>query len=99
MSRLEKRWLENNNPAAGIYKIDYIISALTSNPYVCIWAFSVLVWFLIEVDLWASHNFNSKHSYGLYAKRVLLSLDTFVKILKTSKNKKSFLKTLYKVYI
>lgn len=70
-----------------------------AQPYVCIWALSILVLFIIEIDLWVAHNFNSKHSYGLYAKRVLLSLTSFVILFKTTKNKNHFLKTLYKFYI
>lgn len=92
-------WLEQNNPAAGIYSWDYCHTVLISHPFVCIWAFSVLIWFAIELDIWIAHNFNSKHSFGLYAKRTLLSLTSFVTILKTSKNKKSFLKSVYKFYI
>lgn len=92
-------WAQKNDPAKGLYTFDYCLNILLAQPFVCVWALSILVFFIIEVDLWLAHNFNSKHSYGVYTKRVLLSLTNIVVLFKTTKNKSQFLKAFYKFYI
>ena len=94
-----KNFLENYNVGNNSYSFDYFLSILTSNPFVCVWGFSLLVWFFLELNVWISHMFNSKHSYGNFSKRNLLFLLVFVKVTLNKKVKINILKSVYKLYI
>ncbi len=91
--------LNSNNVELNNFYIDNFINFVISNPFVCVWALSILVWFFLELVVLTSSFFNFKYAYSFYTKRILLSLNSIILILKKNSNKKNYLKVLYKLYI
>lgn len=56
-------------------------------PFFWVWALSVLIWFFLEVSVWAAHYFNTKHTYVSDSHRLSVF---FLQLVKLLRNKKKF---------
>lgn len=42
---------------------EFISSVFQSSPFFWVWLATVVVWFFLEITIWAAKGFNTKHTY------------------------------------
>ena len=91
-SFLESNMIFNTNKylVSGTF-YDFVTNTLQAVPFFWVWISSIIVWFFLELSIWLSHYFNSKHSYLNNLKRSSLLTFSSINLLRRSAKAISYL--------